>query len=81
MIKTITDPDDYSYYLKIISDSSRYEDFGTAIFYLEELLKKGYTDKEALYTLEYTALLRITPEFNKLVEKYLDEARYKIKEQ
>ena len=81
MIKTITDPTDFSYYLKIISDSSKYEDYGTAIFYLEELLKQGFTDKEALYALENTALLRIMPEFNKLVEKYLNEARYKLNEQ
>jgi len=81
MIKTITDPSDYSYYLKIISDSSRYEDFGTALFYLEELLKQGYTDKEAIYALEYTALLRITPEFNKLIDKYLEAPRYKLIEQ
>ncbi|MBT8322941.1 MAG: alpha/beta hydrolase, partial [Eudoraea sp.] len=81
MIKTITDPSDHSYYLKIISDSARYEDFGTAIFYLEELLKQGYTDKEAIYALEHTALLRITPEFNKLIDKYLDAPRYKLNEQ
>ncbi|MBT8209401.1 MAG: alpha/beta hydrolase, partial [Eudoraea sp.] len=81
MIKTITDPSDHSYYLKIISDSARYEDFGTAIFYLEELLKQGYTDKEAIYALEHTALLRITPEFNKLIDKYLDTPRYKLNEQ
>ncbi len=81
MIKTITDPSDYSYYLKIISDSSRYEDFGTALFYLEELLKQGYTDKEAIYALEHTALLRITPEFNKLIDKYLEAPRYKLIEQ
>lgn len=81
MIKTITDPTDFSYYLKIISDSAKYEDFGTAIFYLEELLKQGFTDKEALYALENTALLRIMPEFNKLVEKYLNEARYKLNEE
>ncbi|MCX2720533.1 alpha/beta hydrolase [Lentiprolixibacter aurantiacus] len=81
MIKTITDPTDFSYYLKIISDSAKYEDFGTAIFYLEELLKQGFTDKETLYVLENTALLRIMPEFNELVEKYLNEARYKINEE
>lgn len=81
MIKTITDPTDFSYYLKIISDSSKYEDFGTAIFYLEELLKQGFTDKKTLYSLENTALLRIMPEFNELVEKYLNEARYKLNEE
>ncbi len=81
MIKTITAPADYIYYLKIISNSANMEDFGTALFYLEELLEKGYTNKKELYTLEHTALLRITPEFNELVEKYLKNARYDIIEQ
>ena len=81
MLKTITEPDNFDYYLKIISDSARYEDFGTALFYLEELLKRGYKDKEALYTLEHTALLRITPEFNELIREYLQDARYEIIEE
>ncbi|WP_297692690.1 alpha/beta hydrolase [uncultured Eudoraea sp.] len=76
MLKTITEPKAYSYYLKIISDSSKYEDFGTALFYLEELLKNGYKDKPRLYSLEHTALLRIMPEFNAIVNKYLKESRY-----
>ena len=76
MLKTITEPKAYSYYLKIISDSSKYEDFGTALFYLEELLKNGYKDKTHLYSLEHTALLRIMPEFNAIVNKYLKGSRY-----
>jgi hypothetical protein len=76
MLKTITEPKAYSYYLKIISDSSKYEDFGTALFYLEELLKNGYEDKARLYSLEHTALLRIMPEFNAIVNKYLTGSRY-----
>ncbi len=81
MLKTITDPMDYSYYLKIISGSALYEDYGTALFYLEELLKNGYKDKSELYSLEHTALLRITPEFNKIVDKYLEDARYDLIEE
>lgn len=81
MIKTITAPNEYEAYLKIISTSANMEDYGTALFYLEELLKNGYTNKDELYALEHTALLRITPEFNELVEKYLKEARYDIIEQ
>ncbi|MCM4168705.1 hypothetical protein KCTC52924_02397 [Arenibacter antarcticus] len=76
MLKTITQPKEYDYYLKIIAKSAEVEDFGTSLFYLEELLKNGYTDKAKLYQLENTALLRITPEFNQIVEKYLKEARY-----
>ncbi|NKI33002.1 alpha/beta hydrolase [Croceivirga thetidis] len=80
MLKTITSPDTTDSYLRVISLSAKYEDFGTAIFYLEELLKKGFTDRDRLYKLSNTALLRITPEFNEVVEKYLKSARYEIKE-
>ena len=76
MLKTITTPKGYDAYLHVISNSAKMEDYSTALFYLEELLKKGYTDKAKLYTLESTALLRITPEFNEIVQKYLKEARY-----
>ena len=78
MMKTITSPKGFDAYLKVISISSRMEDYGTALFYLEELLKNGYTDKNSLYSLEHTALFRIMPEFNEMVEKYLKSARYDV---
>ncbi len=81
MVKTITAPKEFDNYLKIISDSAKYEDFGTALFYLEELLKNGYKDKSALYSLEHTALLRITPEYNKIIDTYLKDALYDIIEE
>ncbi len=81
MLKTILEPENFEFYLKTISLSAKNEDFGTALFYLEEAFKKGFEDKEKLYSLENTALLRITPEFNKMVEKYLKDARYDIIEQ
>ena len=81
MLKTITSPDDFSYYLKVISLNAKVEDYGTALYYLEELLKNGYTNTDELYALENTALFRITPEFNKLVAKYLKKARYEIIEE
>ena len=81
MLKTITSPDDYKGYLKVISFNAKVEDYGTALFYLEELLKKGYTNTTELYALENTALFRITPEFNELVAKYLKESRYGIIEE
>jgi len=79
MLKTILEPDNYEFYLKTISLSAKNDDFGTSLFYLEELLKNGFKDKEKLYSLENTALFRITPEFNKVVSKYLKDARYDIK--
>ncbi|WP_298472807.1 alpha/beta hydrolase [uncultured Maribacter sp.] len=81
MIKTVVSPKEYKNYLNIISISAKNEDYGTALFYLEELLMNGYRNKEELYKLEHTALLRITPEFNETVAKYLKEARYEIMEE
>lgn len=81
MLKTITAPKEFKNYLKIISHNAQVSDYGTAIFYLEELLKQGYTNKDELYSLENTSLLRITHEFNEIIEKYLKEARYDIIEE
>ncbi len=81
MLKTITDSKAYENYIKVIGNSALIDDYSTALFYLEELLKNGYTDKAKLYTIENTALLRITREFNAIVEKYLKGARYEIIEE
>lgn len=78
MLKTIISPEDHEAYFKVISLSSQLDDFGAALFYLEELLKTGYKNKSKLYSIENTALLRITPEYNELIEKYLNDARYSI---
>ncbi|MBM1106318.1 alpha/beta hydrolase [Aurantibacter crassamenti] len=78
MLKTIIAPKDYESYLNVISYNAKVSDNDTALFYLEELLKQGYSDKEKLYALENTTLFRITPEFNELIAKYLKEARYDI---
>ena len=71
MMKTIIAPKEYNNYLHIISNSAKVEDFDTALFYVEELLKNDFTDYEKLETLENTGLLRIKPEFKKLMAKYL----------
>ena len=81
MLKTITEPGEMENYLKVVSLAAKNEDYGTALFYLEEALKNGFTDAEKLYQLEHTALFRITPEFNALVTKYLKDARYKISDE
>lgn len=81
MLKTITEPNEHQNYLNVVSLAAKNNDKGTALFYLEELLKKGFKNKETIYGIEHTTLLRISPEFNKLVEKYLDDARYEIKDE
>lgn len=79
MLKTLTAPDKAEGYLKVASLSSYREDYGTALFYLEELLKSGYKDRNRLYAIEDTALLRIMPEFNALINKYFKDSRYQPK--
>lgn len=81
MLKTITSPYNFEHYLDVISISAKNEDFGTSLFYLEELLKKGFKDLDTLYNIEHTALFRISPEFNELVSKYLKDARYEVIEE
>lgn len=78
MLKTLISPKEYHNYLNIISNSAKNEDYGTALFYVEELLKNGFSDKNKLYALKDTALLIISLEFNDLVSKYLKDARYGI---
>ncbi|MFC4094467.1 alpha/beta hydrolase [Euzebyella saccharophila] len=78
MLQTILEPKNEEAYLNVISLSSKLDDFGAALFYLEELLKTGYKNQNKLYSLDYTAILRITPEFNEVVEKYLKKARYEV---
>ncbi|MDT0608188.1 alpha/beta hydrolase [Croceitalea rosinachiae] len=81
MLKTITAPDEFENYLNVVSIAAKNGDNGTALYYLEEVLKKGFKDKERIYSIEHSTLLRITPEFNKLVKKYLNDARYQIKDE
>jgi predicted esterase len=81
MLKTITAPKEFNNYLNVISNNAKISEYGTALFYLEELLKQGFTDTDKLYSLEHTSLFRITPEFNEIVAKYLKEARYDIIEE
>ncbi len=76
MILTIFDPTNYKAYKEIISLSAQDDDFGTALFYLEEMLKHGYKNKDGLYNIEGTLGLKLTPEYNQLVEKYLGSSRY-----
>lgn len=76
MIQTIFDTHNYKAYRNIISLSAQDNDFGTALFYLEEMLKHGYKNQEGLYNIEGTLGLRLTPEYNEIIEKYLGSSRY-----
>ncbi len=76
ILATIVDKRDFDAYLEIISMSTEDQDFQTSLFYLEELLKNGYKDFDALYNIEGTLALRMSKEYNELVKKYLGESKY-----
>ena len=76
MILTIFDPTNYKAYKRIITLSAQDNDFGTALFYFEEMLKNGYRDKDGVYDIEGTLALKMTPDFNWLVKKYIGQPRY-----
>ena len=76
VLKTILDPDDYYAYLDIISLAAQDEDENTAFFYLEELLKQGYTDYDKLYDIPDTEFVKIKPVYNQLIESYLGKSKF-----
>ena len=76
MMQTIFDPQAFDAYRNIISLSAQDNDFQTAYFYLEEMLKHGYKDMSALYEIEGTLGLRLTPEYNSIIENYLGKSKF-----
>lgn len=76
ILSTIVDKKDFESYRKIISLSAQDQDNETALFYLEQMLKNGYKDLNALYTIEGTLALRISKKYNELVKKYLGNSKY-----
>ncbi|MCP9198377.1 hypothetical protein MKO06_00545 [Gramella sp. GC03-9] len=76
VLRTVINKTDPEAYFKIISLASLDGDTETALLYLEDLLKTGYSNREALYNIEGTLGLRMTPEFNSIIEKYLEESKF-----
>tara|TARA_R100000935_G_scaffold44460_1_gene67337 strand:+ start:205 stop:1635 length:1431 start_codon:yes stop_codon:yes gene_type:complete len=76
VLTTIFDKKDSEAYFSIISLSAQDGDYYTALLYLEDLLKQGYKDLEALYDIPGTLDLKLSPEFNELIKKYLGTSKY-----
>ena len=76
VLKTIIKPNYFPAYINIIQLASEDNDENTAYFYLEELLKKGYKDYKKLYSIPGTEVIRITPTYNQIVERYLYKSEY-----
>jgi hypothetical protein len=76
ILRTIFDKENPEGYFSIISLSAQDGDYYTSLLYLEDLLITGYDDLEQLYDIPGTLDLKLSPEFNELVKKYLGESKY-----
>ncbi|APG60167.1 hypothetical protein [Christiangramia salexigens] len=76
VLRTAIKKDDPEAYLKIVSLAGSDGDFETALLYLEDLLKTGYSDMDAIYEVEGALDLKLSKEFNELIKKYLGESKY-----
>jgi len=76
ILQTIFDRENPEGYRSIISLSAGDGDYETALLYLEDLLKTGYKEMDLLYNIPGTLDLKLSPEYNALIKKYLGESRY-----
>ena len=76
VLQTIFDKKDPLGYKNIISISAQDGDYEMAMLYLEDLLKTGYKDMEALYDIPGTLDLKLSPEYNAVIKKYLGESKF-----
>ncbi|MBK5193029.1 MAG: hypothetical protein JJE07_07420 [Flavobacteriaceae bacterium] len=76
ILQTIFDRENPEGYRSIISLSAGDGDYETALLYLEDLLKTGYKEMDPLYNIPGTLDLKLSPEYNALIKKYLGESRF-----
>lgn len=76
VLRTALDKEDPKAYLEIISLAGHDGDHQTALMYLEDLLKTGYDNMDALYDIEGILDLKLSKEYNDLIKKYLGESKY-----
>lgn len=76
VLQTIFDKKNPEGYKNIISLSAKDGDYEMAMLYLEDLLKTGYTNMEALYDIPGTLDLKLSPEYNAMIKKYLGKSKF-----
>jgi len=76
MLATVFDQKNFEAYKKVISLSTMDNDYSTALFFLEEMLKNGFKDLDALYEIEGTLGIKLNREYNWIIKKYLGSSRY-----
>jgi len=76
ILRTIFDKKDPEAYLNIIKIAGHDGDHQTALLYLEDLLKTGFNNMEALYDIEGILDLKLSKAYNEKIREYLGEAKY-----
>lgn len=76
ILQTLIDEKNYDAYLKVLNYTVQKSEYGMALYYLEQMLKNGFTETQLLDAQKGIVLLRIQPEYNELLESYGLEARY-----
>ena len=76
VLQTLFDKQNPEGYKNIISLSAQDGDYEMAMLYLEDLLKTGYKDMEALYNIPGTLDLKLSPGYNSMIKKYLGESKF-----
>lgn len=76
ILRTIFAKNDPEAYLNIIKIAGHDGDHETALLYLEDLLKTGFNDMEALYDIEGILDLKLSEAYNDKIREYLGEAKY-----
>ena len=76
ILRTIFDKNDPEAYLNIIKIAGHDGDHETALLYLEDLLKTGFDNMEALYDIEGILDLKLSKAYNEKIREYLGEAKY-----
>ena len=76
ILRTLVNPSNQEAFINIISLSAKEGDDNASLFYLEELLRSGYTDYDSLYSIDGTTALRISEDWNEVVKAYLGKSKY-----
>ncbi len=76
VLRTVFDKNDPEAYLNIVELAGKDGDYYTALLYLEDLLKTGFDDMDALYGIEGILDFTLSRQYNDLIKKYLGESRY-----
>ncbi len=76
VLRTLVNPNNHQAFINAISLSAKEGDTNAALFYLEELLKSGYTDYDALYRIDGTTALRIGQDWNAIIFAYFSKSKF-----